>query len=196
MKKLIASLVCACMLTSAGVLVGCADTGKTEETTTATTTTAAPEQNDDNSGSATEEDSGSASETEKPSTPEVGDSEGAKLYNEFVTQIDAGKDIAGTIEVLSSEDVSGYNCMSMEVSEGPLNGFDAEISGFKSGMVFSPVIGSIPFVGYVFETDDTEALKSTLLSHADPRWNICTEADETFCEAYGNYVFFVMLPLE
>ena len=137
-----------------------------------------------------------SSEGDKPAMPEVGDSLGANLYKEFVSQIDGGKDMSSAIEAISDESISGYNCMSMDVEEGLLNGFDAEIKGFTNGKMFGPVIGSIPFVCYGFETDDTEALKSTLLSHADPRWNICTEADETFCEAYGNYVFFVMLPNE
>ena len=43
----------------------------------------------------------------------------------------------------------------MPVEEGWLNGFgDAEITGFKEGAMFGPMIGSIPFIGYVFELKD------------------------------------------
>jgi hypothetical protein len=63
--------------------------------------------------------------------------------------------------------------------------------------MFAPMIGSIPFVGYVFTLSDDADVESfvTLLSeNADPNWNICTEADETVIESAGNKVFFVMCP--
>ena len=80
----------------------------------------------------------------------------------------------------------------MEVSEGYLNGFDEDITGFQKGVMFSPVIGTIPFVGYVFETDDADALLSLLKEKANPAWNICTEADETVSTSKEKLVFFLM----
>ena len=80
----------------------------------------------------------------------------------------------------------------MEVQPGFLNGFTKEIKGFQSGVVFSPMIGSIPFVGYVFEANDPDALIAELTSCADPAWNICTVADETVYMTRGNLVFFLM----
>ena len=86
----------------------------------------------------------------------------------------------------------------MPVEEGLLSGFDnAEIKGFKKGAVFMPMIGSIAFVGYVFELEsasETSAFISMLKKNANPRWNICVEADETVAGSYGNKVFFVMCP--
>ena len=38
----------------------------------------------------------------------------------------------------------------MAVEPGFLQGFDADITGFDKGAVFMPMIGAIPFVGYVF----------------------------------------------
>ncbi len=58
------------------------------------------------------------------------------------------------------------------------------------------MIGSIAFVGYIFETEDADTLMTKLKSVADPRWNICTEAAETVCVKLGNYVFFAMCPGE
>ena len=61
----------------------------------------------------------------------------------------------------------------------------------------SAVLLTIPFVGYIFVLDadaDAEAFVQTLKDNADPRWNICTEADETIAEHVGNTVFFVMCP--
>lgn len=80
----------------------------------------------------------------------------------------------------------------MDVSEGYLNGFTEEIKGFSSGSMFSPMIGSIPFVGYVFESENPDALLNLLTSCSDPAWNICTYADETVSFVKGNLVFFLM----
>lgn len=84
----------------------------------------------------------------------------------------------------------------VEVSEGYLNGFSADITGFKSGAAIAPFIGSIPFISYVFETDDAASLVALIESNADLRWNICTMADEIKIEQSGNYVFVVMAPWE
>ena len=65
--------------------------------------------------------------------------------------------------------------------------------------MFAPMIGSIPFVGYVFtleEGADAAAFMQTLTDNADPRWNVCVEADETVVENADNMVFFVMCPAQ
>ena len=86
----------------------------------------------------------------------------------------------------------------MPVEPGLLSGFDnAEITGFKEGSMFAPMMGSIAFVGYVFELEDgtdVEAFKQTLKSNANPRWQICVMAEETIVESAGNKVFFLMCP--
>lgn len=83
----------------------------------------------------------------------------------------------------------------MEVTPGYLNGFDNEINGFDKGFQFSPIIGSIPMVGYVFETEDPKALVGELKANANLRWNICTSADEMKTEIKDNLVLFVMAPI-
>lgn len=87
----------------------------------------------------------------------------------------------------------------MEVEEGYLSGFDnVEIKGFKSGAMFAPMIGSIPFVGYVFELEneaDVPNFIKTLEDNANLRWNICVTADEMVSGSKGNKVFFVMAPM-
>lgn len=81
------------------------------------------------------------------------------------------------------------------VEEGYLNGFDGEVTGFKSGAMFGPVIGTIPFVGYIFETGDTKALVETLSNQANLNWNICTQADIKYVNALDDsHVFFMMIP--
>ena len=86
----------------------------------------------------------------------------------------------------------------MQVEEGYLSGFDnVEIKGFKEGATFMPMIGSIAFVGYVFELEnasDVPAFIANLEKNANKRWNVCVEADEMDTGSVGNKVLFVMCP--
>ncbi len=81
------------------------------------------------------------------------------------------------------------------VSEGDYTpGFDGDVSGFRSAAKFCPMINTIPFIGYIFETDDPNALEALLKEKAALNWNVCTIADEMVTDVQGNYVFFVMSP--
>ena len=154
-------------------------------------------------------------------TPEVGE----ETQTEETTTEESGSDISGeTVGVALAEEFHAmkaenpeitaqemadtilanpmiqFGGASMEVAEGVLTGFgNAEITGFKEGVMFAPMIGTIPFVGYVFTLDegaDVDAFMQTLKDNADPRWNICTEAEETIIESADNMVFFVMCPAQ
>ena len=85
---------------------------------------------------------------------------------------------------------------SMPVEPGLLTGFDnEEIKGFKEGAMFSPMIGSIPFVGYIFKVDDetnVDDFMKQLKDNANLRWNICTEADQMLITNVDKTVLFVM----
>lgn len=119
---------------------------------------------------------------------------GENLVKIFNDEMSNGSSVEDTIEKLMEN--SGFDCASMECEEGYLNGFTEEIKGFKKATMFGPYIGSIPFVAYIFETDDPKALEEKLLNLSDPRWNVCTEAEETVVSIYDNYVFFAMCPGE
>ena len=83
------------------------------------------------------------------------------------------------------------------VEAGSLGGFKTEITGFDEAVMFAPNISSIPFIGYVFKvSENADAFAENLKQNADPRWNICTEAEETIIEAKDGKVFFVMCPKE
>ncbi|MBE6912237.1 MAG: hypothetical protein E7473_06910 [Ruminococcaceae bacterium] len=83
------------------------------------------------------------------------------------------------------------------VEAGSLAGFKAEITGFDEAVMFAPNISSIPFIGYVFKvSENPDAFAKKLSENADPRWNICTEAEETIVETKDDKVFFVMCPRE
>ena len=83
----------------------------------------------------------------------------------------------------------------MPVEAGFLAEFDGDITGFDKGVKFGPMMGSIAFSGFVFEVSgDANAFAKELSEKADPRWNICVEADQTVWEVSGNKVFFLMCP--
>lgn len=128
----------------------------------------------------------------EPSTP------AQHLLEDFKSIVKADSSI--TVEDLAQKLAENENvpieCGSMTVEPGYLNGFTSEVDGFTAGAMFSPYIGTIPYVGYVFETDgDGDKLVEQLKDKHDLRWNVCTEADEMICESVGNRVFFVMAPL-
>ena len=78
------------------------------------------------------------------------------------------------------------------------SGFDNyKIEGFETAAVYMPMIGSIPFIGYVFnlgEGADVNAFIKNLTDNANPAWNICVTADQVVAGAFNNTVFFLMCP--
>ncbi len=118
------------------------------------------------------------------------------LFTSFKDQIKNGAaDPEEIANQLVSNPIIPFAPVVMPVEPGFLNGFSSDISGFDSGAIFAPMIGSIPFVGYVFSVSgDVDSFVQQLKNNADLRWNICTQADEMICEAVGNTVFFVMAP--
>lgn len=123
---------------------------------------------------------------------------GQTLLADFQAQVEAGTTGAQELaDGVLANSVIEFKGMTMAVEAGYLTGFDEEIHGFEEGVMFSPMIGSIPFVGYVFtlaEDADADAFVQMLKDKANPRWNICTEADETIVESVEKTVFFLMCP--
>lgn len=129
-----------------------------------------------------------------------GDTVGAALAEEFHALKAEKPEITAQemADAILANPMIQFGGATMEVEQGLLTGFgNAEITGFSNGVMFAPMIGSIPFVGYVFTLEDgvdATAFMQTLTDNADPRWNICVEADETVVENADNMVFFVMCP--
>ena len=121
---------------------------------------------------------------------------GSTLLADFNKQNGSAQEIA---DALLKNEVIQFMGAAAPVEEGLLNGFgETEIKGFKEGVMFAPMIGTIPFIGYVFELEegaDAEAFGKTLEGAANLRWNICSAADEMAWEAEGNKVVFVMAPM-
>lgn len=134
-------------------------------------------------------------------TAASGDSVAQILLADFNAQLAENSALSAQeiADTLLTNSVIQFAGGSMPVEPGLLSGFgNTEITGFEEGVMFSPMIGSIPFVGYIFdlaEDADADAFVTTLKDNADLRWNICVEADETVVEQNGDKIFFVMSPL-
>ena len=134
-------------------------------------------------------------------TPDVGaDTVGGKHWAAFVAEKTANpaitaEELAGKLVMMEMNQFMGG---AMPVEPGFLSGFDNyEVKDFETGVMFCPMIGSIPYVGYVFdlaEGADVAAFVKGLTDNANPRWNICVTADQTVAGSIGNTVFFLMCP--
>ncbi|MGN1405666.1 MAG: lipoprotein [Erysipelotrichaceae bacterium] len=124
------------------------------------------------------------------------DTLGGKLANAFFDEAEKTDNVVEIAEAIASKNYTEYNLVVAEVEPGWLNGFSNDITEFTSGVCFQPMIGTIPFVAYVFMTDNVEALTKQLEDNHDMRWNICTEAEEKVSYSYNNLVFFAMVPGE
>jgi hypothetical protein len=100
--------------------------------------------------------------------------------------------------MLSMHESIPFMAGSAEVMPGLLTGFDSyEVTEFKSGAMFGPMMSSIAFAGYVFELEegaDVEGFMTSLTENCNPSWNECVDAEQTVVGAYNNMVFFLMCP--
>ena len=117
------------------------------------------------------------------------------LVSQFEDEIKKEKDIEKVAKKLSENKVLEIQLDVSTVKKGDyVSGFKTEIKDFNSSVVIRPIIGSIPFVAYIFEVDNPEEFSKNLKENADLRWNICTEADNMEISIVDNYVFFIMSP--
>lgn len=177
MKKIIVFLMALVMLLS---LAACKKAEQEPTNTTAGTTT--------------------EPSTETTTAPQTtGESPSAMLQRVFKANVGTNRDVEALAQALITTEGIPFMGMSMAVEPGFLNGFSNEIDGFKKGATFGPMIGSIPYIGYVFELEseaDVADFVQKLKDNADLRWNICVEADEMIVETDGNLVLFAMCPAE
>ena len=201
MKKLVLT---ALALTLAFSMTACGSKEEpTPESTEAPTTTEAPVATEapevTEAPEATEAPAEGEDATENDNQGAVsGDSVGQTLLGEFKA-MDASTDAYTMAETLIGHEMIQFMGGAMEVEPGLLSGFDNyEVTGFEKGAMFGPMMGSIAFVGYIFdlpEGADADAFVTGLKDNANPRWQICVTADETIVETSGDKVFFLMSPL-
>ena len=145
---------------------------------------------------------------EKPAEPEIKDEPkpeekpaetpaGATMGDTMLAVFRANRDrsIDDIANACISDKSIQFFGMTAPMEEGFFPEFDGDVKGFTKCVKFGPAMGSIAFSGLVFEVSgDANAFADDLKSRANPRWNICVEAEQTICEVYGNKVFFLMCP--
>lgn len=124
---------------------------------------------------------------------------GAILWKAFVSAKEENPeaDALTIATILYQNPVIEYVAGASAVEPGWLAGFSEDITGFESAATFGPLMGSIAFIGYVFdlaEDADAAAFVENLKDKSNPRWNVCVEADFVQAGAYGNTVYFLMYP--
>lgn len=117
------------------------------------------------------------------------------LTQQFKDEIKSENDIQKVATSIAKNKVLPIEVdVSVLGKEDYISGFQTEIKGFDQAVVIRPMIGSIPFIAYIFEIEDADGFSKKLKSNADLRWNICTEADDMEVAVVDHYVFFVMSP--
>lgn len=191
------------LMLTAMMILSTAACGKKDESSSASESSSslvAEEQSSEESSIEEESSEESVDESSSVSENTAGDTMGQTLLQDFHdrTSADDTLNAQALADAILTNPVIQFAGATMPVEQGLLTGFgNAEITGFKEGVMFAPAIGSIAFVGYVFELEegtDAAAFMKTLEDNADPRWNICVEAEETIVEQSGNKVFFLMCP--
>ena len=186
MKKILATILAATMVIS---MAACG--GRNNEST----------ENTESQVVSTETTGTETVETETTTTETEGAAEGTAgeiLFNAFKEMMEAKPETTAqeAADALITNEIIQFMGGAMPVEPGLLMGFDnAEIKGFEEGVVFMPMMGSIPFIGYVFDMPadaDLEAFMTTLKESANMRWQVCVEAEEMVVEAIGDKVFFLM----
>ncbi len=127
---------------------------------------------------------------------------GGQHWAKFVSELEANPEATAEelANALISLEINQFMGMAMPIEDGAeyFPGFDNYvITGYESAANFMPMMGSIAYVGYIFELAedaDASAFIETLTANANPRWNICVEADQTVAGSKGTTVFFLMCP--
>lgn len=191
------------LMLTAMMILSTAACGKKDESSSASessSSSVAEEQSSEDSSIEEESNEESVDDSSSEAENAAGDTMGQTLLQDFRDRTAADDTLnAQTLaDAILTNPIIQFAGATMPVEQGLLTGFgNAEITGFKEGVMFAPAIGSIAFVGYVFELEDgtdAAAFMKTLEDNADPRWNICVEAEETIVEQAGNKVFFLMCP--
>lgn len=117
------------------------------------------------------------------------------LIKTFESTIKKDKNLENVAKKIVEDEVIVPEMQTFEIAKDDyLAGFTTEIKGFKKAYGIAPMIGTIPFIAYIFEVENPADFKKTLEKNADLRWNICVEADEMKTTVVDNYVFFIMSP--
>lgn len=201
-KTLIAILCLALSLCMIFAMAGCGAKNNDETTTTNTETTEAA---DTTVGDGVENmpgydpnwDAGFEEEETEHAKP-VGQATIAEAMTAaFKAAAAEGKDINAIAEAVAG--IDELKDVALTTADWPIegnyfDGFSQDVTGYTKAVTIRPMIGSIPLVAYVIETEDAQAFIQANEPNLNTRWLICVAADEALMTAAGNYVFAVLAP--
>lgn len=200
LKRIMISIISALLCVS---MVACGNKAVDEDkdSTTTTTTTAPTDDDTTSAGEAITEPS--VEDKAAIVDPKVdANTLGGKLWTAFLSTMEekpetTPEEMANLL--ITNEEIQFMGgAMALEADQEFFSGFgEYQIKGYESGAVYMPMIGSIAFVGYVFdlpEGADVDTFIKNLSDNANPNWNICVTADQTVIGAYDTTVFFLMCP--
>lgn len=187
MKKIFALVIAGLMVLS---FAACGD--KEEETTTAAA---------DETTTAASEETTIADETTEGTDASAGEASVADTFAEaFKTVAAKGGSAYDIASELGTTVTVPVMLMPMDMTEAEgLQGFNEgfKFEGYEEVAQLSPMIGTIPFMSFVFKLSadaDVEAFADSVEEYANPAWNVCTSADDVVVVAEGSYVYLVMAP--
>lgn len=203
-KKRLVALGLVGAITVSGCLVGCGQKDKVsnpQDVTSSTTPQAEVEEETteptNETNNINEDETTETTDATDATAPIEGDTVADKLIEEFRAETKTTTDVLSIAETIGKSSVfNEIEMVAVEVEEGDLNGFDEPIEGFSKGAMFSPMISTIPFIGYIFESENAEELARTLEEKGNLNWNICTSAEDKKVVVEGDKVIFIMSPYE
>lgn len=205
MKKIFVLMLAFFMLF---IITACAITNRDQNSTTSNDTAKEIENSDTvdpSDETETNEEENNEPETVSTIEPQIeSGTMGEALWNVFRSTLMDNPEIGmeELANILLTDPAIQFSGMvsSVTVDNEYFVGFgEYKITDFETAYSFSPMFGSMAFVGYVFDVeDDTDicAFVKSLEEHCDPCWNICVTAEQTVVGAVGDKVFFVMCPKE
>lgn len=205
MKKLIAIILAAMLLLTLSACNGNDDIDTDGGTDPDTAQTDAPETNPPE----TNDPEDGASEVKNIIPTVDADTLGGKIWDAFYADITANpnataEELAVNIANagIAPHSLGGMTLNSLVTpnDEGKLylQGFgEYDFAGLdtQKSAIFLPMMGSTPFIGYIFELSDgidAASFIKTLEENANLRWQICVSADQMVAGSIGNKVLFVM----
>ncbi len=213
MKKILALILAAMMLLS---LVACGNDAETETDVNNETNVETEAETEASTDADTEAETDAETEAGTPAGADIvptvdANTMGGKFWNAFYADAKANASATATdlANNLCMAGLAPYMLGAMTLGdmvapdeEGKLylQGFDNyDFTGLDTSKsaLFMPMIGSIPFIGYIFELaegQDAAAFIKTLQDNANLRWYICVTADQMVAGSVGNKVFFLMCP--
>ncbi len=122
------------------------------------------------------------------------------LINEFHDYVSINKDVK--VEELSKHLIQieriEFKGSAKEIDEGYLDGIiNYKVTDFKNGAMIKANKTKIPFIGYLFEVDqstDTQLFIENLKTNADKQYKTLLDDEDIYIEKENNIIFFLICP--